>query len=434
MGKVSKRSKQGAVNGSRKQRQNVDSSESKTAAKYPQQEIESADNLQFEDPFVDEFEVEEEYNGEEPMEVDETKSVPVRPWNPLTCEPLEPGTTLEMDETAYKMHHSLTPEWPSLSFSIIRDNLGDNRTRFPHTVIAAVGSQAERADQNKITIMKLSDLSRTGPKNKTTKDLEDEMMGAEYDAESDPEEEHDDDEDDDEDDVDMEPVLEHYSLQHHGGVNRLRSMPQHPEIIASWSDTGVVNLFDISGVLQNLERPSTTGASSTGKINQATKIRKAPFFVYQGHEIEGYAMDWSKVTPGLFATGDCHGFIHIWQPAGSSVVDKSWSTSSFSVTKAYGPVASNKKNVSSSSIEDIQWSPTEPTVFATGECSGFIRIYDIRCQGRPMISNQVHDNGSDVNVISWNSMVSNLLASGGHDGKNIDPIIPYTSSMPRLIS
>ena len=406
MSKVNKRNKQGRSNEATKQRRSDNTSEV-TRKKDNQVDKETADNLKFEDLFADEYEDEEEFNGDEPMEMEDEKSAPVRSWNPLTCEPLEPGTALEIDETAYKMHHSLTPEWPSLSFSIIRDSLGENRTRFPHTIIAAVGSQAERSDQNKVTIMKLSDLSRTGPKNgKSEKDMEDEIMGEEYDAES--ENGDDDDNDDDDEEEAIEPVLEHFSLQHHGGVNRLRSMPQHPEIIATWSDTGAVNLFDISGVLQNFELPAAASKA---------KFRKTPFFVYQGHDIEGYAMDWSKVTPGLFATGDCHGHIHIWQPAGNSIADKNWTTSSFSVNKTYGPATPHKKNDASSSVEDIQWSPTEATVFATGECSGYVRIYDIRCQGRPMISNKIHANGSDVNVISWNHMVSNLLASGGDDGK-----------------
>jgi len=428
MGKLSKRNnQQGKTStGPSKQQRSENTSQCNTRgnATSHQEEKETPDNLKYEDPFADEYEEEEEIHqgGDESMELvgnedKEILNLPVRSWNPLTCEPLEPGTTLEMDETAYKMHHSLIPEWSSLSFNILRDTHGDNRTRFPHTILAAVGTQADRADQNKVIVMKLSDLSRTGgASNKNEKDEDDEIMGEKYDTESDNE----DDEDDDDNAGELEPVLEHFSLNHHGGVNRLRCMPQHPEIIATWSDTGVVNLFDVSGVLQSFERP-TIGVSSTSSVkgnNSSLKIRKTPFFVYQGHDIEGYAMDWSKVTPGVFATGDCHGDIHLWQPAGSCVSDKNWTTSSFHVTKAYGPspTTSNKKNASISSVEDIQWSPTEATVFATGECAGFVKIYDIRCKGRPMISNKIHESGSDVNVISWNALVSNLLASGGHDG------------------
>ena len=34
-----------------------------------------------------------------------------------------------------------------------------------------------------------------------------------------------------------------------------------------------------------------------------------------------------------------------------------------------------------------------------------------------MVANKSHENNADVNVISWNPIISNLLASGGDDGK-----------------
>ena len=54
---------------------------------------------------------------------------------------------------------------------------------------------------------------------------------------------------------------------------------------------------------------------------------------------------------------------------------------------------------------------------ASAECGGYVRIYDVRCPGKAMISNKVHASGADVNVISWNGLVGNLLASGGDDGE-----------------
>ena len=35
---------------------------------------------------------------------------------------------LEVDQSAYEMLHSVNMEWPALSFDIIPDALGDNRT------------------------------------------------------------------------------------------------------------------------------------------------------------------------------------------------------------------------------------------------------------------------------------------------------------------
>lgn len=374
---------------------------------------ETKDNLRFEDPYEDVYEneidegIEQNVGGTEDMNENgalnsDDNPPTVQSWNPLSSEKLDPGTKLEIDDTAYKMHHSMTPDWPSLSFDIIRDNMGDQRTRFPHTMTAVVGTQAEWQDKNKLTVMKLSDLARTGVREKTEKEIDDEHLGEEYDAEDD------DVDSDDEEEIDLDPVLEHFSLKHSGGVNRVRSMPQKQEIVATWSDKGCVNLFNIGGILDNFER-----SSNTVSLNyQPRKIIRDPFFVYQGHRVEGYALDWSKVNEGSLATGDCNGNIHLWESVNQG--KNIWNNSSFKVNNAYS--ATSGGNIDNPSVEDIQWSPTEATVLAAAECGGYVRIYDTRCKGRSMIANKIHENGADVNVISWNPIITNLLASGGDDG------------------
>jgi ribosome assembly protein RRB1 len=388
---------------------------------------ETSDNLKFEDPFEDQYEKEDFEEGgggvgdddnDNEMDVEETNNnnnnnvneEKVESWNPLTST-LDPGTKLEVDESAYKMHHSLTPEWPALSFDILRDTYGDSRTRFPHSMIVASGSQADRADRNKLTIMKLSDLSRTGRRQKTEKEMEDEILGEEYDKEEDSDD--DDEEEEEEDDIDehVDPVLEHFSLRHNGAVNRVRAMPQKPEVVATWSDTGAVNLYNIRGVLDSFNRSAGLDGAAGGGGGGARKINRDPFFVYKGHSTEGYAMDWSPVNEGHLATGDCDGNIHLWSPTEGYT---NYSNSSFKVTSTYGP--STDENIDNPSVEDIQWSPTEKTVLAAAECGGYVKIYDTRCGGRAMLSNKIHENSSDVNVISWNPIISNLLASGGDDG------------------
>ena len=139
--------------------------------------------------------------------------------------------------------------------------------------------------------------------------------------------------------------------------------------------------------------------------------------MYQGHDTEGYAMDWSKVNEGSLATGDCNGNIHLWKPSSRGQSNNNWNNSSFQVSSAYA--ATSGDNVDQPSVEDIQWSPTEATVLATAECGGYVRIYDTRCKGRSMIANKIHKNGSDVNVISWNPIITNLLATGGDDGEYV---------------
>ena len=67
---------------------------------------------------------------------------------------------LDYDSTAYLMFHRLRVEWPCLSFDVIPDNLDPLRYSFPHSMYLAAGTQAARADQNKLLIMKLSEMHK----------------------------------------------------------------------------------------------------------------------------------------------------------------------------------------------------------------------------------------------------------------------------------
>ena len=375
----------------------------------PELEEETKDNLRFEDPYVDELiEEEDVVNDDEDMEDDEedvdmkagaTTSGRkmnivgdlgddvelIQSWHPLMGHrDGEEDLELEMDPSAYKMHQTLTPEWPSLSFDLLRDNLGDNRQRFPHTLQAVFGTQADSPGANQITVLKLSDLSKMSQGN----DEEEDILGDPYDKEDG------DESDSDEEDLDLDPILEHYSLPHYGGVNRIRAMPQNQNIVATWSDAGKVNLYDVQGLRERFE-----ASEGRGRAGGPPSSTNGPFFSYDGHSTEGFAIDWSRVTKGSLATGDNDGNIHLW----SSHEDGS----KYTVTPSY--------ETSGVSIEDLQWSPTEATVVCAAESDGHVAIYDTRAPGRAMLRPNLHPK-TDVNVLSWNRLVSNLLATGADDG------------------
>ncbi|KAL3774380.1 hypothetical protein ACHAW5_009077 [Stephanodiscus triporus] len=397
----------------------------------------------------------------------------VRAWNPFLGE--ADASKLEMDETAYKMHHALTPEWPSLTLDVVPDRfLGDNRTRFPHTVTLVVGSQADVPGRNKLSVLRLSDLCRVPGslgREKSERELDDEMLGEEWrhDDEEDGKDDDDNDEssdDEEEEEEERDPILEHYSFPHpSGGINRVRVCPHNSDVVAVWGESGTVSLYDIGGALDLLDRSGSNARNNNDNNNNnngkksdkkkeiigppVRRMRKDPFFVYSGHSTEGYAIDWSRVTPGRLATADRDGNVHVWDATHPVARDDDvactggkrggggrgggspWGNSSFVVKPTY---SAHGDNLDAPSVEDLQWSPTESTVLASGECGGYVRIYDVRCPGRAMISNKVHANGADVNVISWNGLVGNLLASGGDDGtfsvwdlrnfKTPDPSVP----------
>ena len=209
------------------------------------------------------------------------------------------------------------------------------------------------------------------------------------------------DEDDDDEGLDDDPTIEHVNVNHTGGVNRIRCMPQQAGILATMADTGKAHIFDLSTTVNSM---MSKGPRSH---NPATK----PAFTYSGHQEEGYAMDWNPLVPGRLITGDCSGKIRLWHPAAQSNT-----TAGNNNANAVGNWQVDNAAFAShtGSVEDLQWSPSEATVFASGSTDRTLRIWDIRDNSKAQISFEAHSD--DVNVISWNRNVAYLLASGCDDG------------------
>lgn len=69
--------------------------------------------------------------------------------------------TLEPDDSVYIMRHNLSVTWPCLSFDILKDNLGDERQRYPATAYLVSGTQADIPSNNELSVYKMSSLHRT---------------------------------------------------------------------------------------------------------------------------------------------------------------------------------------------------------------------------------------------------------------------------------
>ncbi|KAF8913063.1 glutamate-rich WD repeat containing [Gymnopilus junonius] len=351
---------------------------------------------EFEDAWEDEIESDEEVvetndadeDNEDGMDVDEVlpaiEETDELPQAPQVYIPgrhvLEKDEILEADDSVYIMRHSMGVHWPCLSFDILRDNLGDERQRFPATAYIVTGTQADDANKNEVVVHKMSSL------HKTQKD------GNDSDSEN--------DEDDDDDNLDEDAILEHRSIPHVGGVNRVRAQPMpsypspsEPYHVATWAETGKVHIWDIRPLLESLDVP--------GYALDKTRVNKPVFTINSHGRAEGFAMDWaaSSATSLRLLTGDVHSKIYLTTstPSGFNALSQ--------------PFTSH-----SSSVEDLQWSPSEPTVFASCSADRSIQIWDVRVKGRKSVAGIVTAHDSDVNVISWNKLTSYLLVSGGDEG------------------
>jgi ribosome assembly protein RRB1 len=135
-----------------------------------------------------------------------------------------------------------------------------------------------------------------------------------------------------------------------------------------------------------------------------------------GSGAEGWALDWSRASPGRLASGNNDGDIQVWDVdagAAARAVAAGPGASDFSAVWSVG--AAPLRGHGGRSVEDVQWSPTEAGVLASAACDGTVRIWDTRVRDRAMLSVEAHP-GVDVNVISWSKLISYLLVSGADDG------------------
>ncbi|XP_027919802.1 glutamate-rich WD repeat-containing protein 1-like [Vigna unguiculata] len=310
--------------------------------------------------------------------------IPVKVWQP-GVDKLEEDEELQCDPSAYNSLHAFHIGWPCLSFDILHDSLGLVRTEFPHTVYFMAGTQAEKPSWNSIGIFKVSHIS--GKRREPVPKVETDDSGMDG-------EDSDDDDDSEEEDKDVAqgPSLQLRKVGHQGCINRIRSMPQNPHICAAWADTGHVQVWDLSSHLNALAETETEGVQGVAAVFNQDPLHKFK------HKDEGYAIDWSLLVPGRLVSGDCDNSIYLWEPTSAGT----WNVDNAPFTGH------------SASVEDLQWSPTEPHVFASCSVDGNIAIWDIRLGKSPAASFKAHN--ADVNVISWNRLASCMLASGSDDG------------------
>lgn len=176
-----------------------------------------------------------------------------------SVEPLQEGEELVYDSSAYQMLHRAKVEWPCLSCDIVlRDRVGGQRDRstwfpqhvhsldpahtrkdnkssmdihkqdkFPYTVYFCAGSQSEKKNENKIYVMKWSDMRKT-----LTDDVEESDSDEDEHAEGGANKSQ------------KDPDMRYESIPHKGCVNRIRTM-HGSHIVATWNDQNEVGIYNI---------------------------------------------------------------------------------------------------------------------------------------------------------------------------------------------
>jgi ribosome assembly protein RRB1 len=269
---------------------------------------------------------------------------------------LKQDEVLDFENEAYELFYRSSVEWPCLSLDTVTGP--SQSTQFPYTIYLVSGSQSSDHN-NKVYVMKWSELYKT-------KNDDDEDSSLDGISSNDEEE-------------GLEAKMEYAEFAHSGVVNRIRSN-NNLGVVATWSDKGFVNIFNISESLDKIELG--------GALIKTDPILEASFRMGN----EGYGLCWGY-DGCLYSGGDC---LFIYPYNGST-----W-------------VHSQTLTGHSSSIEDIQRSPIEQSVLATCSSDKTIKIWDLRAAyDDSQITINAHF--SDVNVISWNTVETSQIASGSDD-------------------
>jgi ribosome assembly protein RRB1 len=299
---------------------------------------------------------------------------------------LNESMVLDYDNEAYDMLHRANVEWPCLTIDFILPEKfyppvsnwfkefkpSSSVDQYPYCTYMAAGCQTDTANAY-LYVMKWSNMSKT-----------------KYD--DDPDLAPDSDSEDGQD-----PVMKYEKVKTKGSINRIKTM-KNSYLCAYWTDSPTIEIADLRPLINDLnEEVKGENKSKKKKIDDKNiKIKSIQ------KKKEGYGIDWSPLSSGVFAAGGYEKCLEIYKPHDENC--SSWTDN------AYLTLTGHTK-----SIEDVCFSPVQEYVVGTCSVDSTVRFWDLRnnTKGSELMIKNAHE--TDVNVISWNPMCTFLVASGGDD-------------------
>lgn len=182
------------------------------------------------------------------------------------------------------------------------------------------------------------------------------------------------------------------TINHFGDVNKLRYMPQNPDIIASSNNMGELLVYN------------RTKHLSIKKLNDETEINEPQLrLVDQATDssTDIFAFDWNRQKEGTMVSGSMSGAINVY--------DVQLST----VTRDDNTVNHHWTHHQNCGVNDLEWVPGHDSVFISGEDNGCLSVYDTRDRNQLMLRYQTAHPANSVSVNPGNNF---CIASGHSDG------------------
>lgn len=182
------------------------------------------------------------------------------------------------------------------------------------------------------------------------------------------------------------------TINHLGDVNKLKYMPQNPDIIASTNNMGNFLVYNRTkhSTLKTLMGESEINEPQLRLVNST-----------HPSSTDIFAFDWNKQKEGVTVAGSMDGIISLYD------IRLGYNS------KIGNVISSTSDYLNDIGINDIEWVPTHDSVFLSADDNGGIKLHDSR-------SNDVtltYTTQSAVNSVAVNPGNSFCVASGLSDGQ-----------------
>lgn len=183
--------------------------------------------------------------------------------------------------------------------------------------------------------------------------------------------------------VPSKPLALLQKINHVGDVNKLRYMPQNPDVIASANNMGDLVVYDRT-------KHSNTIATLTPQLRLA----------HNSH-VDIFAVDWNRQREACIVAADTDGAVLIFD------IKNSYKA------KADSTLAPISTFTNPSGINDVEWVPSHDSLFYFSDDSGVFQLFDTR-SNTPTLRHQ--PSSAAINSLSVNPATQTCIATGNDQG------------------
>ncbi|OBA21383.1 WD40 repeat-like protein [Metschnikowia bicuspidata var. bicuspidata NRRL YB-4993] len=183
-------------------------------------------------------------------------------------------------------------------------------------------------------------------------------------------------------------------INHHGDVNRLRYMPQNPDVLASANNVGDLSVYN------------RTKHATIRKLGEELRINEPQLRLVNSSGARAtdiFALDWNRQAQSVVVSASMDGQINVFDVQGNyaarssaNVIHETWTAQH------------------AAAINDIEWAAKHDAVFLAADDAGALSVFDTRAPGTPL---QTLAGSVPKNSVSINPSSDFCVASGDSQGQ-----------------